>query len=56
MNDMATLATAYLAFAALIGGYTWHMISRLSDLHRRLDATEEAVSKLDGGATDSSEE
>jgi hypothetical protein len=47
MNDMATLATAYLTFAALIGGYTWHMISRLSDLHLRLDATEEAISHLD---------
>jgi CcmD family protein len=56
MNDMATLATAYLAFAALIGGYTWHMISRLSDLHRRLDATEEAVVNLDNESAGHSDE
>ncbi len=44
MNGMTALVIAYLSFAGLIGGYTWHMIRRLLDLHQRLDATEAAMS------------
>ena len=48
MNDLITLAVAYGALIALVGGYTWLLLGRIADLHRRLAATE-AVLGTDRG-------